>query len=45
MVVGKRGLGGSLVIVGEIMQVKVEYRMVALVLPPVEGGEQEQILG
>ena len=40
MVVGKRGLGGSLVIVGGIVHIKVEYIMVALVFPPVESGEQ-----
>ena len=44
MVVGKRGLGGSLVVVGEIVQVKVEYMSVALALPPVEDGEQGQIM-
>ena len=43
--VGKRELGGSLVIVGEGMQVRVEYIRVGLVLPPVEGGEQGQIMG
>ena len=43
--VGKRGLGGSLVIVGGIVQVKVEYIMVDLVFIPVEGGEQGQTMG
>jgi hypothetical protein len=44
MVVGKRRLGGALVIMDEMVQVKVEYIMVALVLPPVEGEEQGQVV-
>ena len=31
--------------VGEMAQVKVEYIMVPLVLPPVEDEEQEQVVG
>ena len=44
ILVGKRGLEGSLVVVGKIVQVKVEYMSVALALPPVEDGEQGQIM-
>ena len=44
MVVGKRKLGGTVVIEDEGVQVKVVYIQVVLVLPPVEGEEQGQIV-
>ena len=44
MVVGKRRLGGAVVIKDERVQVNVEYIMVAVVLPPVEGEEQGQVV-
>ena len=43
--VGKRRLGGAVEIMDEMVQVKVEYIGVALVLPPVEGEEQQEIVG
>ena len=39
MVVGKRRLGGAMVMEDEILQVKVEHIVVVLVLPFVEGEE------
>jgi len=45
MVVGKRRLGGAVVIMDETGQVEVEDIEVDLVLPPVEGEEQGQIVG
>ena len=44
MVVEKRRMGGAVVMEDEMAQVKVEYIMVALVLPPVEGEEQGQVV-
>ena len=41
MAVGKRRLGGSLVIAGKMVKINIEYIRVPLVLLPVEGGEQE----
>ena len=45
MGVEKRRLGSAVSIEGEVVQVKVGYMIVALVLPPVEGGEQRQVVG
>jgi len=45
MVVGKRRLGGAEVTKEEMVQVEVEYIGVALVPPPLEGEEQQQIVG
>ena len=42
MVVEKRRLEGAVVIEDEMIKVKVEYKMVAMVLSPVEGEEQGQ---
>ena len=42
-VVGKRRLGGAVVIEDEMVLVKVEYIMVALVLPPVEVRNRERL--
>ena len=44
MVVEKRRLGGAVMIEGEMVNIEVEYIMVAVVLPPVEGEEQGQVL-
>jgi len=44
MVVGKMRLEGAVVMVDEVVQVKVEYRVVAEVLPLAEGEEQRQIV-
>ena len=44
MVVEKRRLESAVVIEDEIVKVKVEYIMVAMVLSPVEGEEQGQVL-
>jgi hypothetical protein len=43
-VVEKRIWGGDVVMVDEKEEVKVEYLMVALVLPPVEGEELGEFL-
>ena len=43
--VRKRRLGGSLIRVDEIVQIRVEYIRVDLMLPPVESGKQGQIAG
>ena len=42
--VGKRKLRASVVIVDKTVHVKVVYRQVAIVLQPVEGEEQGQIM-
>ena len=42
---GKRRLGGSLVIAGKMVKINIEYIRVPSVLLPVEGGEQGQIMG
>ena len=42
--VEKRRLGGALMIEDEMLSVKVEYIMVDMVLPPVKGEEQGQVL-
>ena len=42
MVVEKRRLEGAVVIEDEMIKVEVEYKMVAMVLSPVEGEEQGQ---
>ena len=39
MVVEKRRLGGAVIIEGEMVMVMVEYIMVAMVPPPMEGEE------
>ena len=44
MVVGERGLGGAVMIEDEMVRVRVGYIMVAMVLPPVEGEEQGQVV-
>jgi hypothetical protein len=44
MEVGKKRLGGAVVITDEVVQLKVKYIGVALVLPSVEGEEQGQIV-
>ena len=44
MVVGKRKLEGAVVVVDETVQVKVEHKVVDLVLPPV-GGEEQGLIG
>jgi hypothetical protein len=44
MVVRKRRLGGPLVMADRIIQLKVEYIRVAVVLLPMEGGQQGQIM-
>ena len=43
--VRKRRLGGSLIRVDEIVQIRVEYIRVDLMLPPVESGEQGTLQG
>ena len=42
--VEKRRLGGALIIEDDILNVKVEYIMVDMVPPPVEGEAQGQVL-
>ena len=44
MGVEKRRLGDAVVIEDEVVQAKVEYIVVVLVLPPVEGEEQGQVV-
>jgi len=44
MVVGKMRSEGAVVMVDEVVQVKVEHRVVAEVLPLVEGEQQRQIV-
>ena len=44
MVVGKKKLRASVVIVDRMVHVKVVYRQVAIVLQPVECEEQGQIM-
>ena len=44
MVVEKRRSGGAVMIDDEMVRVRVNYLMVAMVLPPVEGEEQGQVL-
>ena len=40
---GEKRFGGPLVIADGILQIKIEYIRVAVVLLPVEGGKQGQI--
>ena len=42
--VEKRRLGGAVMIEDEMVMVMVEYIMMAMVLSPVEGEEQGQVL-
>ena len=42
--VEKRRLGGAVVIEDKMVKVKVEYIMVNMLLPPVEGEEQGQLM-
>ena len=44
MVVEKRRLGGAVMIEDEIIMVMVEYIMVAMVPPPVEGEGEGRVL-
>ena len=44
MVVEKRRSRGAVMIYDEILRLRVDYLMVAKVLPPVEGEEQGQVL-